>query len=148
MKVILLTDISKVGKRFEVKDVSSGHATNFLIPRGLVVAATKEAVKRLEIEKKKAEGEKKVQEELLLKNLDNLEGKTFTIKEKVNEKGHLFAGLHKEDIVKLLKEQNRIELDPAMIVLKEPIKTAGEHSIEIKVADKSAKIILDIKQLS
>ena len=64
MKVILLKDIEKIGKKHEVKEVASGHARNFLIPNGLAKAATKTAIIWLEtqkeIEAQKAEQELKV----------------------------------------------------------------------------------------
>ena len=61
MKVILNQDIPKVGKKYEVKNVADGHALNFLIPRGLAVAATAGALKKLAIAKTQLVVEKKVQ---------------------------------------------------------------------------------------
>ncbi|MFA6459288.1 MAG: 50S ribosomal protein L9 [Candidatus Paceibacterota bacterium] len=140
MKIILLSDVPKVGKRFDVKDVNSGHATNFLIPQKLAVAATPQALKQVEMQKSKKEGEIKVQEELLIKNLNDLDGKVLNIKEKINAKGHLFAGIHAEEISKRLETETRIHVDPANIMLENPIKEVGEHTVEIKVAGKSAKL--------
>lgn len=140
MKVILLSDVSKLGKRFDVKEVNSGHALNFLIPKKLAVAATPAALKRLETEKNRNDAERKIQEELLVKNLSEIDGKTLNIKEKVNEKGHLFASLHKEEIAQKLAEITRVEIDPENLVMEHPIKEAGEHEVEIKIGEKSAKI--------
>src|SRR3989344_4428668 len=120
MKVILLKDISKLGQRYDVKNVSDGYALNMLIPRGLAIAATESAMKHMETEKSKTEGEKKVRQELLLKNLKELDGKTITVSGKANDKGYLFAGLHKEDIVAELKKQTRLEIDPASVQLEHP----------------------------
>jgi large subunit ribosomal protein L9 len=145
MKVILLTDISKVGRRYDIKEVNSGHALNFLIPKNLAIAATPEALKRIEKMKVQTEGEKKVQEELLVKNLEVLNGTTLTLKEKANEKGHLFAGLHRDEIAKELLNQSRISVDPASIMLEHPIKETGTHIVEVKVGSKSAKFKLIIE---
>jgi large subunit ribosomal protein L9 len=142
MKVILLKDVSKVGRRFDIKDVSNGHALNLLIPQGLAISATPEAVKRIELEKAKSEGQRKVQEELLVKNIKDLEGKTLTITGKANEKGHLFAGLHKEEIVAELNKQTQLSIDPSFIILEHPIKEVGEHTIEVKGGGKGAKFKL------
>jgi len=61
MKIILLKDVDKVGKQFEVKEVKEGYARNFLIAKGLAKPATEEALKWLEVQKeikeKKAEDE-------------------------------------------------------------------------------------------
>ncbi len=139
MKVILLKDVSKLGKKYEVKEVSSGHAQNLLIPRGDAVAATPQALKRAELERSANEGERKIQEELLAKNIEELDGLTLTIKGKANDKGHLFAGLHREAISAELKEQSRLDVMPEAIELDQPIKEVGEHTISVKAGGKSAK---------
>ena len=139
MKIILLKDVSKLGRRYDTKEVSSGHALNLLIPQGLAVTATPEAIKRIDLLKKKGEGEKKVHEDLLAKNIKDLESLTLNIKGKANEKGHLFAGLHREAIAAEIQKQTQLQVDPSFIMLEHPIKEVGEHMIEVKAAGKSAK---------
>ena len=139
MKVILLKDVAKLGRKYDTKDVSSGHALNLLIPQGLAIVATPEAVKRMEVERAKMEGERKVHEDLLIKNVKDLEGVTLTIVGKANEKGHLFAGLHKEAIVAELQKQTELQIDPSFIVMEQPIKEVGEHVVEVVGGGKSAK---------
>ena len=139
MKIILLKDVAKVGRRYEIRDISDGYAVNLLIPNGLAISATPTALKRIEKEKEKEDIEKKVHFDLLIKNLKDLEGITLTIVGKANEKGHLFAGLHREDIAKELEKQTRLQIDPSFINLEHPIKEVGEHTIEVKEAGKSAK---------
>lgn len=139
MKIILLKDVSKLGRKYDVKDVSSGHALNLLIPQGLAVIATKEAIIRADVEKAKLEGEKKIHEDLLVKNIKDLDGVTLTIAGKANDKGHLFAGIHKEAIVEELLKQTQLQLDPSFIELEHPLKTVGEHMIEVKGGGKSAR---------
>ena len=92
MKIILNQDVSKVGKKYEVKNVADGHALNFLIPRGLAVAATVGALKKLEIAKTMVAVEKKVQEDLLLKNLKSLDGARIEIVEKLSINGKCRSG--------------------------------------------------------
>jgi large subunit ribosomal protein L9 len=145
MKVILLKDVSKLGRKYDVKTVSDGHALNLLIPRGVAIAATTEALKRLEIEKAKIEGNKKVHEDLLVKNLKDLDGKTLTISGKANEKGHLFAGLHRDEIAAEVTKQTQLQIDPSFLDIEHPIKELGEHSIDVKVGGKSAKFKLVVE---
>ena len=145
MKIILLKDVAKLGRKYETKEVSEGYAANMLIPRGLALAATASAVKSIATEKAKIEGEKKIHDELLIKTLADLDGKTITITEKVNEKGHLFAGLHKPEVLKTIKDQTRLELNEEHIILDKPLKSAGEHVIELKGAGKTAKLTLSIQ---
>ncbi len=145
MKIILNQDIPKVGKKYDVKNVADGYALNFLIPRGLAMAATVGALKKLEIAKVQLTVEKKVQEDLLLKNLKSLDGAKIEIAEKANDKGHLFAGLHKEQIIPEIKKQTGLDVLPEFLVLDRPIKETGEQMIEVKVQDKTAKFVVIVK---
>lgn len=139
MKIILLKDVSKLGKKYDVKDVSSGHALNLLIPQGLATVATKEAIIRSQTERAKLEGERKIHEDLLIKNIKDLDDVTITIVGKANDKGHLFAGIHKEAIVEELSKQTKLQVDPSFIQLEHPLKTVGEHIVEVKGGGKSAR---------
>ena len=145
MKIILLKDVAKVGKRYDIKDISDGYAINLLIPKGLAVSATTEALKKVELEKARHEGEQKVHQELLLKNLSELDGVTITIIEKANEKGHLFAGVHKAEIIPEIEKQTRLQIDSEHLILEKPIKEIGIHEVEVKTGNKSVKFNLDIK---
>ncbi len=144
MKIILLKDVAKVGKRFEIKDISDGHAVNMLIPRGLAITATPDTMKRMEIEKSKDEGQRKIHQELFLMNIKELEGVTVTMTEKANEKGHLFAGVHKAEIIPEVLRQTRLQLHEENINLNKSIKETGEHQIEVVGAGKSVKFTLKI----
>ena len=147
MKVVLLQDIPKVGKRYEVKNLADGYALNFLIPRGLVETATKWALKKAEVALSLIATERKVQEDLLAKNIKSLENVKILISAKANEKGHLFAAIHKDEIVKAVKEQTRIDLLSDFISLDKPLKEIGEHIVEIKVKDQAGKIIVVVTAL-
>ncbi len=145
MKIILLKDVPKVGKKYEIKDISDGYALNLLIPKGLAISATNEAIKRIDLEKSRDEGEKKIHQELLLKNIQELSGITIVMTEKANEKGNLFAGVHKMEIIPAIQKQTRIQIDAEHIVMDKPIKEIGMHEIVVKAGDKSIKFNLDIK---
>lgn len=145
MQVILLKNVAKLGKKYDVKNVSDGYALNFLIPNGMAEPAVGGAIKRLEDLKLQEDENKKVQEDLLLKNLHSLEGITLEMEEKANEQGHLFAGIHKEEIASELKNQDRLEILPEHINLEKPIKEVGEHEIEVKIQEKSVKFKLLVK---
>jgi large subunit ribosomal protein L9 len=144
MKVILLKDINKVGKKFDVKDVSDGFALNFLIPQGKAKTATKDGLIKVEALKTHAEVEVKIQEELLSKNLHEIDGKSVEIKEKANEKGHLFAGLHKEKIAEIFSETFKVSIDPSFVKLEKAIKEVGEYDIEVGASGKKATVKLVI----
>ncbi len=142
MKIILLKDIANIGRRYEVKEIKDGYAINYLIPNKLAIIATKEAIKSVEIEKAKNEGERKLQESLIVKNLDGLKDVTLVISAKTNNKGHLFAGLHKEDLVKEIESQTKLSIDSSFIKLDSPIKEIGDYTIEINAQlDKTVKSV-------
>ena len=145
MKVALLKDVPGLGKKNDVKTVSDGHALNFLIPQKLAEVATASVLARVELTKKQAEQEKKVMEDLLSKNIHTIDGQTVEIEREANEKGSLFAGIHKDEIVKAVKEEIDVDLLPDFIVLDKAIKETGEHKIELKVHGKSATFTLNIK---
>lgn len=144
MKVIFLKDVSKVGRKYDVKEVSSGYALNFLIPKGLVKVATAEGIAKVDVLKKGLEADRKVQENLIEKDLKSLEGKEIELKQKVNEKGHLFGSIHKDQLATLISSSLGISIDESFIVLDKPIKEAGSHEVEISVNGKSATLKLNI----
>ncbi len=145
MRVILLKDIAGVGRRGDIKDVAEGYAGNFLLPRKLAIMATEKEIERLKIERLKDEEERKIQENLMEKNIENLKDRPVVIKAKANEAGHLFAGLHKGDILKALKEQTNIEIPEDYIDLSENIKSIGSYRVPVKFKDKKGEFELNIE---
>ena len=145
MKVILLKDAKNIGKKYDVKDVSDGFALNALFPQGIAEVATAVSLKKLEVLKSRDMEERKIQENLLQKNMKAIGALKIVMKEKANEKGHLFAQIHKEEIVKAVKEQSELDILPDFIVLEKPIKEVGEHKIEVKAGEKSAVFALTVE---
>lgn len=132
MKIILLQDVSKVGRKFEVKELADGFARNFIIARGLGLLADQKNLARVEKLKKQQITEVALQQDLLEKTLADLAGATLTISRKANPEGHLFAAVHVEDVAAALRTQFHLDLNPKMIHLPEPLKTVGQHQVEIK----------------
>lgn len=130
MKVILLKDIENLGKKYEIKEVKSGFARNFLFPKNLAKQVTKEALKWLEVQKElaaqKAEEElKKIQD--FVSQVDGLE---VVFKVKIGEKGELFESITSQKISEKLKEMG-FEIKKTQIELKEPLKELGEFPVKI-----------------
>lgn len=145
MKVILVKDVPKVGQIDDVKDVSDGYALNFLIPHGLAKKATEKLVGQIEKSKEQKETKKTQKESKLTKDLKNLEGREVVLEEKTNEQGHLFAKVHRDEIVAVLKKEVNIDLGPEAILLEEPIKEVGKFDIPIKVGKAEIKMKLVVK---
>ncbi len=142
MKVILLKDISGVGRKHDVKDVSDGHARNFLFPRGFAQEASASRLRQVESLRKTSEEGRRVQKELLLKNLEALKGVRISLSGKANEQGHLFKGIHKEEIVTALHTEARVELLPEHLLLEHPIKAVGEHVVSVAADGKQSSFVL------
>jgi len=145
MKVILLKSVPKIGRKFEVINVADGFAMNSLFPKGQAEVATAKAIARVANLKAGEDAERQVQEELLIKNLEGIAGITVECSGKANDKGHLFAGIHKDEIVHALKEQGRHDITAEYIDLEKAIKEVGEHKITVKVQDKTAEFTLVVK---
>ena len=145
MKIILLKDVAKVGRRYEIKNVADGYALNALFPKGLAEPATPDIVKKIEAMKEKDLTEKKIQNELLVKNLEIINGLKLEFSEKANEKGHLFAGVTKEMITDEIKKKTKFNIDSESIKIVKPIKETGDHKVTIQIQDKKAEFIVSIK---
>lgn len=147
MKIILLEDVSKLGKAGDIVKASDGYARNMLIPKGLAKEATPGNIKAAEAKKAAlvAEREENRKEAEILKG--KLEKVEIKIKSKGGEGGRLFGAVTNVDIANAIKDQLGVDIDKKKISLPQPIKTAGKHSAvaslftEIKV---DLKIIVEI----
>lgn len=131
MKVILLEDVKKVGKKGEIKEVADGYARNFLIARKLAVAASETSLKVLDKEKAK----KKAHEEELKQEAENLKEKlaAMTFEFKVNVKnGRVFNSVSTKQLHDELKRQG-IVIDKRKIIDNEPITSLGYSNIRIEL---------------
>ena len=147
MRVIFLQDVPRVGKKHDVKEVNGGYATNFLLPRKLAELATPHALGALAMRQKEITIEREVQEDLLMKNLEEIKGKVVHIKAKADEKGHLFKGLHNKEISEALLTEHRVSIDPEFIDLEKPIKMVGEFDIPISVKGKKSSFKLVVEKI-
>jgi len=139
MKVLLLQNIRKVGQKGQIVDVSEGYGRNFLINRGLAKIATGSVLKSAESQKQNQQAQAENKKEENLKQFVKVNKSKFEITGKANEKGHLFAGIHKTQIAELvgLEEEN--------ILLDSDLKEVGEIEIKINVEEKKGKFTLEVK---
>lgn len=145
MKIVLLKDLHKVGRKYDVVEVADGYALNSLIPAKAAEAATPSAVARytklrdVEVAARQAlEGE-------VVAKIDSITGKTYEITAKANEQGHLFASIHKDEIIAAVKEQAGINLDPSYLHLDGALKQIGTHEVPLKVRDIEKTLTIEIK---
>lgn len=131
MKVILLKDVAKIGRRFELVAVPDGFALNKLIPKGLAEAATPESVKRLQNLSQKALKDKESSEESFMQALSALKEANVQVVVEANNEGRMFQALKAQAIVDAIKAATGFELGTEHIVMKTPIKNVGEHTVDL-----------------
>lgn len=147
MKIILLEDVKKIGRRFEIKNVSDGYARNFLFPRGLAKLADEKSVKKIEEEKKIAVVKNEEKIILALKEKEKISGLSLKIIKKAGDKGELFGSVNEEEVFLLIK--NNIGFSPLKIELAGHIKSTGEYPVKIFLTPEiftEIKIIVEKEQ--
>jgi large subunit ribosomal protein L9 len=132
MKVILLQDVKKIGKKGDVIEASDGYARNFLFPRKLAQEANDSNMHILNNKKENERKQKLAELEAAQKLAGELKGKEITIKAKAGESGKLFGAITSKDVAELIKAQYKIEIDKKKIVM-DTIKLAGGYEIDVKI---------------
>ncbi len=132
MKIILLDDVAKLGRRGEVRDVSDGYARNFLIPHKLALTATPGNLKNL--------GQIKTQQDAKASRIRmdaealraRIEALACEERRQASEEGKLFGSVTGQDLVDFLA-RNGITVEKRRIALDEPIKSLGEVNVPIRL---------------
>ena len=130
MKVILLQDVAKIGKRSELVEVPDGYALNQLIPKRMAEPATPANIKKLEKLQATAEADRLADEARFVAAHKALEGKLVQIATDVNELGHAFKAVSEKDIAEAAQAAG-VDIDATMITVGNPIKEIGEHTVEL-----------------
>ena len=146
MKVILLTDIPKVGNRYDVKDFKEGYANNALIARGLAELATPQALAKLNAYKEKLTRQRQEDDKVFSDLISKVNNKVILLKEKANEKGHLFSSLPKKDIAKVIEKETGLVIEENHIVIPNPIKEVGTHKIKIKKGEREGECTVIVEK--
>ena len=132
MEVILREHVDNLGKRGEIVKVADGYARNYLLPRKLALPATEGNKKHVERERKimeLREAEEKSQAEAIAARLGGVD---ITIARRVGETDQLYGSVTAADIAAYLKTHG-FEVDRRRLVLPDPIKTLGEHTVPLKL---------------
>lgn len=132
MKVILIENIENIGRRGEIKEVANGLARNHLLPKKMAVEATPGNVKVWEKKLKSIkEKDAKILEDAreLGEKLDSV---SMEIPVKAGEEGKIFGSVTSQHIADKLNEQG-YEISKKDVLLEDPIKTLGTHSVDIRL---------------
>ena len=132
MKLILREDVDNLGKGGELVEVKPGYGRNYLLPRGLAVAANPKNVRELDHQRKIAEAKAaklKASAEAVAKRLADT---PVTLKRKVGEQDKLYGSVTALDIVEALAVRG-LQLDRRTIDLPDPLKTVGDFEVPVKL---------------
>jgi large subunit ribosomal protein L9 len=141
MKVILLKDTAKLGKRGEVKEVADGYAINVLIKKGDALMATQAELAKWKAKEDAKNHKKELATSAFAVLVDSLRNTEFVIEGKKHDgKGQLFAAVKEVDIVDAIFSTVNVSVDPKQVILTAPIKSLGKHSFSIKQGEKVEKV--------
>jgi large subunit ribosomal protein L9 len=133
MRVVLRSDVSNVGKKGDIVDVSAGFGRNYLLRRGLAfqasAGATAQATSMRRARDLNDAKERSAGEEVARV----LVPKVITIPAKAGAEGRLFGSVTTADVVDAVASQTGIELDRRKLHLAEPIKTLGTHEVPARL---------------
>ena len=133
MKIILLQDEKKLGKKGDIIEASDGYARNYILPKKIGVEATSANINDLKL--KKANDAKVAQEQLdaAKKLAKELDAKSVTVKIKAGTGGRAFGSVSTKEIAAAAKDQLGLEFDKKKIVLPDALKNFGSYDVPIKL---------------
>jgi len=143
MKVILLKDVAKIGKRFSVVEVPDGYASNQLIPKKMAEPATPINLKKIERRQTEMAASKQASDTNFEVARKALLEQNIKVSAEANEQGHLFKAVHEAEIVSgagLLG----VSISTSMLKIPSPIKKLGEHEVLLLQAGKQEVIKIEI----
>ena len=146
MKVILTSNIKRLGKVGDLVKVKDGFARNFLFPNGMALRENKKNLEYFEKIKEEItvkEQERKQEAENLLKNLKDIKIEFF---KEVDEKDQLYGAISKKEILNFLME-NKIKLLSDDLKIEKPIRSIGKHEIIVTpYQNLEEKIVITVKK--
>lgn len=147
MKVILTEDVKSLGKKGEIVEVSDGYARNFILPKNKGVEATAANLNTRKLQKANEEKVAKENLEAAKELREKLLAAPVTIKIKAGEGGKLFGAIATKEIAAALKEQHGLDVDKKKIVLDDPIKELGTHTVKVKLhKDVTAELTVKVTE--
>jgi len=146
MKVILMTDVAKLGRRGELKDVATGYARNFLLPKRLALPATSGNLQNLDHLKRQREREEEKTLQHARATAEKIAGLTFTVAARASEDGRLYGSVSAQDVVEFLG-RHAVPVERRRVLLEDPIKALGEYRVPVRLpADVTAELTVAVSR--
>jgi large subunit ribosomal protein L9 len=143
MKVILLQDVAKIGRRSELVEVPDGYALNQLIPKRMAEPATAANKKRLEKRQAESAAHQAADEQRFTAAATALTAEPLTVVGDANDQGSLFKAVNAKDIAAAAQAKG-VDVPEAMIVVGSPIKEIGEHTVRLVRGDQEATFTVEV----
>lgn len=134
MKVILNRDVKGLGREGEIKDVKTGYARNFLLPQKAAVVADAGAIKNWERHRAERDERERADREAAAALAARLNDTKLQIAVKSGEKSRLFGSVTNREIAELLGREG-ITVDRHDIHVRAPIKTLGDHKVDVRLGN-------------
>ncbi len=146
MKVIMLQDVPKTGKKGEIVEVSDGFARNYLFVRKLANPATEEGVNAARTASAAEKHRKQVEKDSAKERAASLEGKRVTLTARSGDNGKLFGAITGKEIADAVASQLGYKIDKRNVELSGTIKQLGEYPVVLRVyAETTATITAEVK---
>jgi len=147
MRVVLLEDVPGKGRAGEIKEVSKGYAKNFLLPRGLALAATPTVTKQVESRLQKERREETIDRDKLAELAQQIEGREIRLEARIGTGERLFGSITAADIAEELSRAIGSVIDKKRIDIEKPLRQAGSYEVTVKLAgDLKPQITVTIEQ--
>lgn len=132
MKIVLRTDVENLGNKGDLVEVAPGYARNYLVPKGLAIAATEGATRQAEAMRRSRQVRDSREKEGAEATARQLAAKRIEIKGRAGEGGRLFGSVTSTDIAEAVEAQTGVHLDRRKLHV-EPIKTLGTHEVPVRL---------------
>ena len=147
MQVLLLKDVAGIGHAGDIKDVSGGHAKNYLFPKKLAVPASEGAQKQAQSIREAAERRRDRKLTEAKAQASKLDGQVLTFKVLAGEGDRMYGSVTNAEIAEALSKVAKMEIERRQIELEHPIKSLGQHSVPVKVASGvTATIVVNVER--
>jgi large subunit ribosomal protein L9 len=146
MKVLFKKDVPEVAKAGQVKDVADGYARNFLIPRGLAVAATSGALKQVANVQAVAARHAAEEEQSARALKERLESQPIVIEAKAGSQGRLYGTVTTADVAAANKNPIGTTVDRRDLDIAEPVRQVGTYTVSARLhRNVSATVNIDVR---
>lgn len=133
MKIILLENVKKLGKKDEIIEVADGYARNVLIPKKLGIEATNANINSVKLKNKNEEKKDENMRNIALSDKEKIEKATITLKIKAGANGKTFGSINSKEVSDGIKEVVGLDIDKKDIDLGEPIKNIGRYTVKVRL---------------